>query len=1069
MNQKHPNNGKRYMIQNMDTNAAQWPPIPASIRRQAGVLPGRWWRWGLLVLIGSLLVPAVVQAQYFGRNKAQYEEFDFHVLKTEHFDIHFYPEEEEAVRDAARMAERWYARLSRLFGHQLGRRTPMILYANQGDFQQTNVISDIISEGTGGFTEPLKDRVVLPLTGSYHDNDHVIGHELVHSFQYDIAAATSIGSATGVGSGSTSGLDAMGRLPLWFIEGMAEYLSIGRDDPNTASWMREVVLNDRVPSIDDVSRDSRYFPYRYGQAIWAYIAGRWGDEVVPRLYRAALQSGFETGIQRILGMSVDSLSSDWGAALKAAYLPVLAERTIPKELGRRVLAGDLDAGDMNVTPSISPDGRYVAFLSSRDIFSIDLYLADAGTGKVLDKLLSADANPHLDALRFISSAGSWSPDGRRFATVVYSEGNDELVIIDVASRDVQQQIPVPGVGAISSPSWSPDGSAIVFSGSRGGISDLYTIEIASRKVQQLTSDRYADMQPVYSPDGMTIAFVSDRGNGTNFDALTYAEMGISLFDVASKSITNLPLFGSGKSINPQYSPDGNSIYFVSDQDGFSDVYRYGVKDASLYRVTEVATGIAGITDLSPAITIARDNGRLMFSVFDRGSYTIHAMEAEQSRGTPAPNADNSTAIAGKLPPVDASGRVAEYIADARTGLPSADSFTVAEYSPSLKLDYLGVPMLGVAFGGYGAGFAGAVAAYFSDMLGYHQLGVTLQMNGGLQDIGGEAMYIYNKGRWGWGVGVGHVPYVATGAATGRTTIEVNGEPVDAPYIDQYFQRIFVDRLQLIGQYPFSTTRRFEISTGYTRQSYSFDVFRQYVVNGIVIKEEEFDLNAPRALNLLQASTAFVGDNSYFGFTSPVAGERFRAEVGGTAGSLRFATLLLDYRRYFFANPVTFAMRGFHYGRYGPDAESRELSELFIGYETFVRGYNPNSFDLAECSNNGAGGVCPEFDRLLGSRIGVVNAEVRIPLFGTRQFGLINFPFLPTELAAFVDGGVAWTATQNPILEFQRNSSERVPVFSAGMSARVNILGYIVAEFFYAYPFQRPQSGWQFGFQLAPGW
>jgi hypothetical protein len=354
------------------------------------------------------------------------------------------------------------------------------------------------------------------------------------------------------------------------------------------------------------------------------------------------------------------------------------------------------------------------------------------------------------------------------------------------------------------------------------------------------------------------------------------------------------------------------------------------------------------------------------------------------------------------------------------------------------------------------------------MLGYHQLGVTLQMNGGLQDVGGEAMYIYNRGRWGWGVGVAHIPYVATAAATGETTIDINGQPVVAPYIDQYFERIFVDRLQLIGQYPFSTTRRFEVSTGYTRQAYSRDVFRQYVLDGAVAKEEEFELEAPNALNLLQASTAFVGDNSYFGFTSPVAGERFRAELGGTAGSFRFATLLLDYRRYFFANPVTFAVRGLHYGRYGPDADTADLSELFLGYESFVRGYNPNSFDLAECSNGGVGG-CPEFDRLLGSRIAVINAEVRVPLFGTSQFGLINFPFLPTELSAFVDGGVAWTSTQSPVLEFNRASNQRVPVFSAGMSARVNVLGYLVVELFYAYPFQRPESGWQFGFQLAPGW
>jgi outer membrane protein assembly factor BamA len=197
----------------------------------------------------------------------------------------------------------------------------------------------------------------------------------------------------------------------------------------------------------------------------------------------------------------------------------------------------------------------------------------------------------------------------------------------------------------------------------------------------------------------------------------------------------------------------------------------------------------------------------------------------------------------------------------------------------------------------------------------------------------------------------------------------------------------------------------------------------------------------------------------------VAGGRYRFEVGGTAGSLRFATLLLDYRKYFFARPVTFAVRGFHYGRYGGDAESDLISPLFIGYESYVRGYTAESFNAEECS----GPDCPEFQRLIGSKVALASAEVRVPLFGTSQFGLINFPFLPTELVAFVDGGAAWTSTEKPVLKFATNTTERVPVFSAGVSARANLFGYLVLELFYAYPFQRPDAGWQFGLQIAPGW
>lgn len=157
----------------------------------------------------ALLVCSVTaDAQYFGRNKVQYDTFQFQVLETTHFRIHHYPEERAAVERTARMAERWYARLSELLDHDLRGSQPLILYASHPHFQQTNVIESMIGEGTGGVTESLRRRVVMPLASGLGETEHVLGHELVHAFQYDILGASLA-------------------MPLWFVEGMAEYLSLG--------------------------------------------------------------------------------------------------------------------------------------------------------------------------------------------------------------------------------------------------------------------------------------------------------------------------------------------------------------------------------------------------------------------------------------------------------------------------------------------------------------------------------------------------------------------------------------------------------------------------------------------------------------------------------------------------------------------------------------------------------------------------------------------------------------------------------------------------------------------------
>ena len=168
---------------------------------------------------------STASAQYFGRNKVQFKKLDFQVLKTEHFDIYFYPEEREGIEIAARMAERWHARLERLFQHALGGRQPLVLYASHPDFEQTTTIQGELGEGTGGVTEGLRRRIVLPMGGPLGDTDHVIGHELVHAFQFDIADQYRSTLA----------------VPLWFVEGMAEYLTLGPDDPQTAMWMRDAV------------------------------------------------------------------------------------------------------------------------------------------------------------------------------------------------------------------------------------------------------------------------------------------------------------------------------------------------------------------------------------------------------------------------------------------------------------------------------------------------------------------------------------------------------------------------------------------------------------------------------------------------------------------------------------------------------------------------------------------------------------------------------------------------------------------------------------------------------------
>ncbi|MGK7312102.1 MAG: peptidase S9 [Candidatus Longimicrobiales bacterium M2_2A_002] len=1042
-------------------------------------------RRGVVAILAGLLVlasAAPVSAQYFGRNKVQYEEFDFRILHTDHFDIHYYPEEEQPVRDAARMGERWYTRLSRIFNHEFSDVKPVILYANHPDFQQTNTIGGELGEGTGGFTESVKNRVVLPLTGVYAQNDHVLGHELVHAFQYDIAQEMAAMNQQG-----------LGQLPLWLIEGMAEYLSVGREDPHTAMWLRDAAVRGDLPTFRQLTMDPRFFPYRYGQALWAYIGGRWGDRAVTDLYKSSLRDGWSMSVRRVLRVSDEELNDAWMTSIRSAYLPLLQGKERPEEVATKVLAEDIDAGRLNVGPSLSPDGSRVAYFTERDLFEISLYVADARTGENIMKVADSQTDQHFDALSFLSSAGAWSPDGQRMAFTAFARGDEELVVIDLDGTDVEHRIRIQGVGAVTTPAWSPDGRTIAVSGNSGGVSDLYLVDVESGAVTQLTDDRYADVQPAWSPDGTKLAFVTDRA-GTSFDNLTYGNMQLALLDVRTREIEMLDLFGGGKHIDPHFGPEGRWLYFISDADGFTDAYRVEVATGTIERITRLGTGVSGVTAMSPALTVAAETGDVMFSVFSEGDYTVYRMDADQvaARSEPVFMRYAGVQAAGVLPPVEAASRgiVASYLEDPYRGLPE-DDFPVDDYSPGLALDYIGVPQgIGVGVSQYGTAIYGAVATYWSDMLGNRQVVAAVQANGGVKDIGGQMVYQNQRGQLNWGVLAGHIPLRLGFIRYEEATLDGIQTIVE----DFQILRIYQTRVAGLLELPVSKTRRWEMSLGAQRFGFGLEALRTYYAGGFQpIAQERVDLD-PASLDpsfgeayyMGTASLAYVGDWAYNGFAAPVRGGRFRFEVSPLFGDLNVVELTADYRRYLNKYPFTLALRAFHFGRYGPDAEGTIFTrQTFLGYETLVRGYAYESFTTADCFT-GSSQDCPAFERLWGSRLGVLNAEIRVPLLGFEQYGLINLPLFPTDLNLFVDAGLAWTSgtpceegsttavtewgSENcaPVFEWDAPDA-RTPVVSTGVSARVNLLGFAVLETYYAYPFQRPNKGWHWGFVLAPGW
>ena len=1013
-------------------------------------------RWiGLAILYFVWCVP-VVHGQYFGKNKPRYTNFDFKVTQSPHYEVYQYLQNEEEVTRLIQWSELWYDMFERVLRDTFKHKNPLVFYNNHADFQQTSAISGQIGVSTGGVTEGLKNRVVMPIAMSNQQTFHVLGHELVHAFQFHMLL-----------SGDSTGLQSLGNLPLWIVEGMAEYMSKGRIDAHTAMWMRNAVLNDDVPSLREMTRNPKYFPYRYGQAFWSFLTGLYGDEVLKPLFIATAKYGIETSIPMVLGLAMEDLSEMWVDQIKSFYQPLLGDNKEDPE--GRLLLSDENAGSLNISPAISPNGRYVIFLSEKDLFTTDLFLAEVRTGKIIRKVESKTRHSNIDHLHFLESSGTWASDSKRFAYVIFSKGRNRLVITDVEKGKRLESFPLKGLPSFSNPSWSPDGKTIVVNGLVDGQPDLYAVNIRTKQVTKLTDDEFAEIQPKFSPDGNTIAFATDRismAEGRIHGAWKY---NLALMDVATKEITNLDIFPGSNNMNPVWDENQN-LYFLSDRDGFRNIYRYQLDSNGLHQLTNVLTGVSGITPYSPAITVSKKGNTLLYTHYYGSDYNIYrARPASLEAKEVDPNDVDYTAAT--LPPgkTDRSDIVnpALGVLDFHE-LVDEGALEPKKYQAKFKLDYIGGGG-GIGVGtsssfGTRTGLVGGIDMLFSDVLGNNKIFTTLALNGEIYDFGGQVMYLNTKRRIGYGLSLSHIPFRYGGISdiSLDTLFFSDGSGVLVENWELEIYRIFRDQAMVFAQLPFSQATRLEAGVGYSRYSSRTDVFNNFYdqFGRLLLQEKEKGEKLFPGFNLYNLQLAYVGDNSYFGLTSPLNGYRYRIGVDQYFGEFGYTTFLADFRKYFWFNKFNLSFRGLHYARYGDDANNPNVGFIYSIDPTLVRGYNNSS--LNELNN--VYGL--SLEQIQGSKILVGNAEIRIPFSGPEKLALVKSGFLFSDLAFFFDAATTWREND----QWSESNANDTPkwVMSTGVALRVNLFGAFIIEPYYARPLRKDAS-WVFGINFVPGW
>lgn len=1039
-----------------------------------------------LVIAGFLATPAGAQ-QYFGQNQVQFDKFNWNVLETPHFTVHFYPEERDGIMDAARMAERSYARISRLLKHEFREKKPLIIYRSRGDFGQNNVTGDL-GEGVGGVTEALRHRILLPFTGDYKSFEHVLAHELVHAFQYDIFARGRAGN----------GLQTLAQVnpPLWFAEGMAEYLSLGPNHILTQSWVRDAALNGSLPTIEQMTnRPDLYFPYRYGEALWEYVGGRWGDDVIGEIMNSAPNVGIDRAFKRELGLSLEELSEEWRDAMQVKHLPQVANLDRARKFSEPLLSQRKSGGfsELFIAPSLSPDGKLITFISQGsflrgEVFP-DLWLGDAETGKRIKRLVQTTTSPDFEELRLLYSQSAFSPDGKLLAFSAQRDGRDVLYIMDVARRKTIKRFDV-GLEWVTSPSWSPDGKQIAVSGTSSGLTDLYVIDYETSALRRLTNDKNGDMQPAWSPDGQQLAFTTERGETTDLDMLRLGQWRVAIYDFRTGNIEVVPGQG-GHNLNPQWAPDGKSIAYVSDRTGIANIFLVDLASKDHFQLTNVIGSVSGITEYSPAITWAAKADKLAFTYFEDGNYQVwmtqnpRRLKGEPFRPRPAvvASATPSGTVSQSMAALQAQQqqRASDMLAALNTATRRDSGGGAQSTSPidprraSLYRASTGIRASADIPGASERSGASPVSvAQLLDSVNL-ELPDTTKFREYDYKIGyrpesiyqpsiGYAQDNYGRGLYG-GAGViladllGNNQVVLAGEVNGRLseafflgaysslgnrlqyTLGVAQVPQFLPqdyslqplgdgsatYVESIVLARYISRRAFaIGMRPSNRFNRLELGLSASNVDRSIARYNR-AIDGLTGYSTNFFvdtvINFP-AYNYIAPYAAYVSDNSLFGYTGPIAGRRYRLQVEPSFGGLQWTEFSADYRRYV---PLLFNFLTLAWRTQAGIGVGKDemIFPKYLGRADYVRGYDREQYLAQYCSGLFADQSTCSVTELLGSRFMLANVELRFPLVRRFDLGVIPISLPPVDGLFFFDAGLAWSKGQSISLSRPANYDQDI--------------------------------------------
>src|SRR5512143_3936141 len=461
--------------------------------------------WPLpFVVLAALALPGPAAGQfvpYFGKNKVKYDNFAWRVYKSPHFEVFYYPEFEQHLARLVSYLESGYLKLSTGLKHEMPQPIPVIFYKTHSEFEETNLFPSFVPEGVAAFTEPVKNRMVLPIDEPPDRLQGLITHEMTHAFAFDLIPR-------GLGFGIQQRA-----IPLWVDEGLADYFR-GLWDPLDLMMIRDAALTDKVPKLSKAEFEAfaGRLVYNMGHACFEFMEARYGKEGIRQFLYTLRKGILGGGTEELFKQSFRTTPEEFDAAfdkwLKERFKP-FRDRQRPDDFGRDLSP---DPEKTSYTQAFgfapSPSGEIAAVITAnRSDGEADVVLVSVKDGAVISNLTKGfDTAWESFAINRDFVAGrslAFDPRGDDVGFFAKTGKGRSFFLVSVLDGKIKKRVKV-ALDEVQAPCILPDGKTVLFAALREGVSDIWKLDLDADT--HLKSALYEDHTPEVPPDGKIVVY-----------------------------------------------------------------------------------------------------------------------------------------------------------------------------------------------------------------------------------------------------------------------------------------------------------------------------------------------------------------------------------------------------------------------------------------------------------------------------------------------------------------------------------------------------------------------------------